>query len=433
MTDLIPHFFGKRHKLSVSCALLLTGLTMASPVVLAHPWYADDVRQWCLADKRPVPAFTGDECTTCHGVGSYESPTFHKTAYLTKNLDVFCPAKNLNNAPELLIEPSTLYSVAVGETLVMKISATDPDANPVVLSASKLPDQATFDSMTGLFSWTPSIGAIGSHSVVIAATDQPDDVSQARTVEQTVTIQVTESGSSNTPPLLVPATTPQTVTVSETVRLDIEALDAQDDRLILSASHVPDGARFKFVGLQEGKWKGTFTWHPTQNQAGQSFSVVFVAREVDTSPIMQASQAVEFVVREASAEASIKKVVVEQANYRKGQLNLAGRIQFKSGVATVPGLLVNINDSLGNRLGQVPVKRKGQWKLTLAPLATVPCGIQAEVNGVYSSIRTVKPMDHSCHPGTGPVYDTYTPVDSDHHDDHDDHDDHVDHDDHGDD
>ncbi|MEY4193907.1 MAG: hypothetical protein RLZZ226_275 [Pseudomonadota bacterium] len=420
MTHLTSHFLSKQQqKFPVSHIFLFMGLTVASHVVLAHPGYADDVKQWCLAAKRPVPVFTADECTTCHQASSYESPTSYKTAYLTRNLDVFCPAENINKAPLLIIEPSTLQSVTVGESLVMKISATDPDANRVVLSASKMPDQATFDSTTGLFSWTPSVGAIGSHFVVITATDQPDDISQAKTVEQTVTIQVTESGSSNTPPLLVPATTPQTVTVSETVRLDIEALDAQDDRLILSASHLPDGARFKFIGLQEGKWKGTFTWHPTKNQAGQSFSVVFVAREVDTSPIMQASQMVEFVVREASAEASIKKVVVEQANYRKGRLNLAGRIQFKSGVATVPGLLVNINDSLGNRLGQVPMNRKGQWKLTLAPLATVPCGIQAEVNGVYSSIRAVKPMDHSCRPGTRPVHGTYTPVDSDH-DDHDD-------------
>ncbi|MCB0760627.1 MAG: hypothetical protein KDC12_03820, partial [Flavobacteriales bacterium] len=63
-----------------------------------------------------------------------------------------------NNPPELVDLPDTC--IVVGEQLVYNVSATDPDGDPVVLSAvggplSEVENPAVFNPNTGVFSWIP--------------------------------------------------------------------------------------------------------------------------------------------------------------------------------------------------------------------------------------------------------------------------------------
>lgn len=72
-----------------------------------------------------------------------------------------------NQAP--FLSPIGNKTVFVGITLTFEVSATDPDGDPVILSAQSLPVGATFVSPT--FSWKPTAAQLGDHQVTFVASD----------------------------------------------------------------------------------------------------------------------------------------------------------------------------------------------------------------------------------------------------------------------
>ena len=76
-------------------------------------------------------------------------------------------------------------SVAVGTNLTFNVSATDPDGDPLIYSATHLPAGATFNAATQVFSWTPTAAQVPGDYATFNVTDT---LLQA---QQTVTITVT--------------------------------------------------------------------------------------------------------------------------------------------------------------------------------------------------------------------------------------------------
>lgn len=379
-------------------ALILTvgaaaGLTLQTDV-MARPGYANNLKLFCAAAKRPAPFIAADECSTCHG--SLPGTRTAKTdAYLSRNLDVFCPFKAANAAPVLVLSPSGVIAASVGQTVQLSASATDPDKNPVVLAARGLPDGAEFNPASGVFSWTPLTS--GTYTFTLQATDRPADTSQAKTVEQTVVVRVSDATETNTPPQLDPIRSPQSVSILDTLSFRVSAVDMEGDQLVLSASPLPAGARFDFLGLVDGKWTGEFVWQAAAAQVGKRFTTQFSVREVATSPILQDSRAVEFQVMMPTVDAAIKQVIVDQANYRNGRLRVSGRIKLKAGSTMPVGLSITVADANGTAYGQAKPTGAGTWTLNV-PVATnsVPCRIQATVNGIVSVSQPVQPLPSGC-------------------------------------
>ncbi|MBI5778435.1 MAG: putative Ig domain-containing protein [Planctomycetes bacterium] len=75
---------------------------------------------------------------------------------------------NVNRAP--IITSSDNKITNEGQLLTFT-SATDPDGDALSYSASGLPAGAAFDSVTGVFSWTPTYEQAGSYPVTFTATD----------------------------------------------------------------------------------------------------------------------------------------------------------------------------------------------------------------------------------------------------------------------
>lgn len=73
------------------------------------------------------------------------------------------------SAPILNI-PENVAAV-FGKQVSFTFSAADPNGLTVVLSASNLPDGATFDPGTGAFSWTPAQSQQGAYDITFTATD----------------------------------------------------------------------------------------------------------------------------------------------------------------------------------------------------------------------------------------------------------------------
>jgi len=77
------------------------------------------------------------------------------------------------------------------QTLNFTVTASDPDLTVPILSAdlSNLPVAATFDALSGNFTWSPVSGDAGSYSVTFTATDADDSL---LFVSETITITVSQ-------------------------------------------------------------------------------------------------------------------------------------------------------------------------------------------------------------------------------------------------
>ena len=85
------------------------------------------------------------------------------------NQDVRVRVTNVNRAPVL---DESDHTFLIGETTSFLIKATDADAGTALkFSGLELPEGASIDAATGLFSWTPGPGQSGTYVVTLRADD----------------------------------------------------------------------------------------------------------------------------------------------------------------------------------------------------------------------------------------------------------------------
>ena len=165
--------------------------------------------------------------------------------------------ENITIAVNTTNRPPVLDSIGDGSVdenslLEFTISATDPDGNILIYSASNLPDGATFDPGTRRFSWTPSFDQAGTYPDVCF------DVSDSKLIDrENVTIVVDNT---NRPPVL-DQIGDKTTYENSLLEFTISATDPDENILIYSASNLPDGAVFNSTTQ-------TFSWIPAFDQAG---------------------------------------------------------------------------------------------------------------------------------------------------------------------
>jgi PKD repeat protein len=180
----------------------------------------------------------------------------------------------INNRPPVLA-PVPERRVGEGFNLTFSLEATDPDGDAVSFGAARLPSGATFDAASGVFSWTPAFGAVGTYDVMFSATDG------IATVEEPGRIVVFHT---NRPPAFV--TVGSEPVASEpgrpwhmtfrtvegvAVRFTVTATDPDGDPLVYAAANMPRGAVWDSAGR-------TFSWTPRNGQAG-SYEMLFVTSD----------------------------------------------------------------------------------------------------------------------------------------------------------
>jgi hypothetical protein len=88
---------------------------------------------------------------------------------------------SINNRPPIL-SPIENQTVNEGEQLIFQVTASDPDEDMLTYSSASLPKGAIFDSLTGLFDWTPDFTQSGEYEIEFFVTDGVFERSQAASI-----------------------------------------------------------------------------------------------------------------------------------------------------------------------------------------------------------------------------------------------------------
>jgi len=186
-----------------------------------------------------------------------------------------------NQAPVFDSTPAPV--LVEGETVLVVITASDPDGSPVTLSAitSTLPANAQFNVVSpgvGNLSFAPTFAQAGIYNVLIVATDG--------TKSDTVTIVLTVNDAGNQLPILAAI---GNKTGKELLPISFSATASDVDGLapILTLSPLPTGATF----TDNNNGGANFNWTPSDVQAG-TYNLTIYAEDRGFAGVFDSEQIV---------------------------------------------------------------------------------------------------------------------------------------------
>ena len=193
-----------------------------------------------------------------------------------------------------VIDPVDPQSADEGERLAVSISATDPDAPITYSLAGNLPDGASIDPATGVFTWDIGYDAAGTHTVTVSAADR-----YGRASSISFAVMVADRVPPNLPPEIGPIP-PQRVAAGTALALQVSATDPNEgDVLSFGLVDPPPGAAIAAAS-------GLFTWTPGLDQVGRHVLNVTVA---DGGGLSNSAPLVVDVVDPATAAAAAAEAV----------------------------------------------------------------------------------------------------------------------------
>ena len=158
----------------------------------------------------------------------------------------------------------------VGAALEIRLEATDADNDPVQFNVrSSLPDEAKFDKIDGVFTWTPTQAQEGT---IVLITFEATDGSLKD--QETIQISVVGAGQTQNRPPEFEEVSDQILRAGQPFELQLVATDPNGDELTFSfESDTPlDGATLDASD-------GTFRWTPPAENSPESVSVTFIVAD----------------------------------------------------------------------------------------------------------------------------------------------------------
>ncbi|MFA3783786.1 cohesin domain-containing protein [Melioribacteraceae bacterium 4301-Me] len=165
----------------------------------------------------------------------------------------------VNNPPVFNSIPN--QTVNEGDTLTFTVSATDPENDPIVLTHGTLPQGASFDSTTGVFTWQPNYEQAGQYDVIFYAND-------GHSTSQ-ITVHITVVNTNRAPVFTKEPADSTRVPVHNVpvyYQFQYEAQDPDGDPLVFSLVS-------NDLGNASMSTTGKFLWAPVPAQAGLPYNV----------------------------------------------------------------------------------------------------------------------------------------------------------------
>ncbi len=235
-------------------------------ILLEFPILADDpdgdTVTYSVDDLPPGATFNASTRTfswlpSSDAAGNYQITFTAESNGLVDFETITITVGDISGAPEL--DTIGNREVRENELLEFTASATDPEGDVIVYSASDLPDGATFDINTGAFSWRPGYNDSGIYTVVFVA--EAGGLSDS----ETITINVNNV---DREPELSPIGNKE-VNETESLSFTISATDPDMDPITYLVINQLYGADLNNV-------TGEFSWTPAYSDSGV-YTVTFIA------------------------------------------------------------------------------------------------------------------------------------------------------------
>ncbi|HLA38462.1 MAG TPA: putative Ig domain-containing protein, partial [Candidatus Glassbacteria bacterium] len=163
---------------------------------------------------------------------------------------------DVNRRPELDVSNQKTDEA---RALNFTVKATDPDSDPLTLTAGNLPTGASFNASSGAFSWTPTLTQSGNYTVLFTASDGKAGGVDSANVVLSV-------GNVNLPPE-IDRLAPVTASEGQPLTITITASDPdRSDGLTITASGLPSGASLRQTGTNPAT--GTISFTPGYRTQG---------------------------------------------------------------------------------------------------------------------------------------------------------------------
>lgn len=151
-----------------------------------------------------------------------------------------------------VLEPIGNKIINEMEMLEFTLKASDPDGKPITYAAENLPNGAVFDTVTGIFRWTPDYSQSGTYQG-ITFTVSDGSLMASETIDIIV-------NNVNRAPIIEPVEN-LTVKENQAILLKLAMSDPDGDVLKISTHDAPEGSAFDPETME-------FTWTPNFTQAG---------------------------------------------------------------------------------------------------------------------------------------------------------------------
>ncbi|MBP6672478.1 MAG: hypothetical protein KA247_04985, partial [Bacteroidetes bacterium] len=139
---------------------------------------------------------------------------------------------NVNRVP-IFIRPMNDTTILEQQFLTFDVDAVDPDGGIVTYSLVNPSIGMKVDTVTGMFTWTPSSTQSGVHQFIIRATEMPGSIS-----DDPVTITVVNQ---NEPPVFTRVLNDTTINEDQQLVFDMDAVDPQNDAVRFFIQNAPLG------------------------------------------------------------------------------------------------------------------------------------------------------------------------------------------------
>ncbi len=186
--------------------------------------------------------------------------------------------------------PSESYVVGEGERFEFFAQASDPDGDPLIYTASELPDGGHFASalteegIAAWFQWTPRYDQAGDYRILLTATDSKGEhasqttIIRVQNVNQPPVIPQTLSLKRNDQPFTINLGSDGTAIVSldkgDTLYFTLAVSDPDGDPINWQVDQLPRGASWRNEGTGDSVNTWAFEWTPAADQIGD-FSPTF--------------------------------------------------------------------------------------------------------------------------------------------------------------
>ena len=226
--------------------------------------------------------------------GTFSNITFTVTdpQGLSDQKSISINVNHVNRSPVLTEIPTLTIDENV--LLQQQLSASDPDAEDtgkLVYSSENLPEGATLDATSGMFSWTPTYDQSGSYEVTFTIGDS------VLTDSKKTIIKVNHI---NRPPILTEIAD-QTIDENQPLTFNITANDPDredEGQLTYTAQNLPEGANFD-PNTQ------SFSWTPTHTQSGIYNNITF---QVADSAGLSDQKSVTIIVRHVNRAPELSSI-----------------------------------------------------------------------------------------------------------------------------